>query len=283
MLFRSMKALAAVVLTLCASSVLAAPIVINNAGYGGFTFGVFGSPAGATFPNTHHGQSFIASDTAYHSIGVDIEEVYGLGTRGFFDPGANFDMRFQVFAGVGTGGALLRTIDYEPGPGHDGWLDLEVTGIAFTNGGSYTATFSAADESGEHLWFGFLSSTSVYAGGQGIEDGAFVASRDHVFRGLDAPTTDGGLRRRSCARRAGPVGAWPRRTCEDAQSRMNHSGRPRMRATANPGSALRAVVRFPAIFVVVEDRQAFHVATVRPEVRTCAVQNRAVEIGRAHV
>ena len=151
-----MKALAAVVLTLCASSVLAAPIVINNAGYGGFTFGVFGSPAGATFPNTHHGQSFIASDTAYHSIGVDIEEVYGLGTRGFFDPGANFDMRFQVFAGVGTGGALLRTIDYDPGPGHDGWLDFEVTGIAFTNGGSYTATFSAADESGEHLWFGFL-------------------------------------------------------------------------------------------------------------------------------
>ena len=158
-----MKALAAVVLTLCASSVLAAPIVTNNAGYGGSTIGVFGSPAGATFPNTHHGQSFVASDTAYHSIGVDIDEVYGLGTRGFFDPGANFDMRFQVFAGVGTGGALLRTIDYDPGLGHDGWLDFEVTGIAFTNGGSYTATFSAADESGEHLWFGFLSSMSVYA------------------------------------------------------------------------------------------------------------------------
>ena len=148
-----MKTLAAVVLTLCASSVLAAPIVTNNAGYGGSTIGVFGSPAGATFPNTHHGQSFSASDTAYHSIGVDIDEVYGLGTRGFFDPGANFDMRFQLFAGVGTGGALLRTIDYNPGPGRDGWLDLDVTGIAFTNGGSYTATFSAADESGEHLWF----------------------------------------------------------------------------------------------------------------------------------
>lgn len=185
------NAVAAVILALSGTAAMAAPIVINNAGYGGSTIGVFGTPAGATFPNTHHGQSFVATDTAYHSIGLLTEEVFGLGTRAFFDPGANFDMRFQLFAGVGTGGTLLRTIDFDPGAGYSGWLDFDVTGIAFSNGGSYTATFSAADESGEHLWFGFLSPTSVYAGGHGIEDGAFQADRDHVIRVLDAPASDG--------------------------------------------------------------------------------------------
>lgn len=168
-----------------------APIVITGLGPGGSTIGVFG-PASATHPNTHHGQSFVATGTQYSSIGTEIEEVYGLGTRAFYDPGAIFDLRFQLFEGVGTGGTLLRTIDFDPGAGYDGWLDYDVSGINFVNGDSYTVTFSAAEESGQHLWFGFLAD-DVYAGGEGIEGGVFRADRDHILRVLETNVSDGVL------------------------------------------------------------------------------------------
>lgn len=178
-------------------TVHAAPIVIDSEG---------GHSSVHSFPDDgFQGQTFIASETTYNSVGFHFDEVYGADTRDYYGLDSNFDLRFQLFEGFGWDGELLQSIDIDPGAGYIGFVDFDVSDINFESGEIYTAVVSAAWESGSALWMlefadnqirnedGSSTYYDIYSEGVAIYYGSLDAEsiQDTNFRALTDPASDG--------------------------------------------------------------------------------------------
>ncbi|MCG8671689.1 MAG: PEP-CTERM sorting domain-containing protein [Pseudomonadales bacterium] len=169
---------------------VAAPILIDDGIGGASSTGTFTDYSDPATRGGFHGQTFRATGSSYTSIGFEVDEVYGLGTRAAFPAGANFDLQFLLFEGVGYGDTALTTVVGDPGPGHDGWVDFDVRDIIFNSGQMYTAVIAAADPSGAHLWMTEFHG-DLYSDGMAIESNSFNPSADTAFRALETRVTDG--------------------------------------------------------------------------------------------
>lgn len=186
----------AIALLFVSNAAFAADIIVPQ-GAGSSSTGIFGD--GPTpFPNSFHGQSWTATGDSYQSFGFSVNEVYGAGSRNSFPAGATFALNFMLFEGTGWTGNKLTELEHDPGPGHNGWIDFDVSDVSFTNGATYTAILSAADVLGQHLWMMAFattgSPTDAYTGGTYVafDDGTLPGTHtDAAFRALTERANDG--------------------------------------------------------------------------------------------
>ena len=118
------------------------------------------------------GQSFTATDTDVGYVGLMIENY----NQQFND----LSLTMSLFSGAGdfSSGALLATDDFVLSNDYEGWLDLDVSTISFTQGAMYTiGIFNDTPQWGVSInWGG-----NPYSGGVAYEEGTAHSNDDLQF------------------------------------------------------------------------------------------------------
>jgi hypothetical protein len=129
------------------------------------------------------GQTFIANSTAAYSIGLFIEDA-----NSHIAP-TDFTIDFDLYAGIGTGGALLGTRTFSGlSDFYNGFADVDFSAVSLTPGSTYTVIV----RNDNARWF-LRYSGNQYSGGTAIVSGSPVASEDAGFRITWGPMPAGSL------------------------------------------------------------------------------------------
>jgi hypothetical protein len=83
---------------------------------------------------------------------------------------ANTPIRYDLYAGVGTGGLLLHSLTFTLLSNFEGFYDVDFSSVALSIGSQYSLVASVAV--GDSRYWGIRRTQDAYAGGSGIFEGS---------------------------------------------------------------------------------------------------------------